>query len=423
MTNEPLVSVIIPTWNNQQYLHGAVTSLLRNQVTKNLMEIVVINNGHENSCDFLKGQKQVRVIYAGGNKGWEGGIDLGLKETKSEFVCFFNDDAMVPTSSRLWLNVMLQHFRDPKVAAVGPSSNVVMGMQNIFADIPYHVFESKFLIGFCVLMRRSAFDSITGMDLSLPGGDDFDWSIRLRDAGYKLLVDRTIFIYHHGFKTGERVHGDPNSPNGWNSYEKTQKINFALIKKHGLKKWYDAYVRGTRDLPEVSWVDSKLNIEGEAIKSILKKSDKVILDLGCGPEKTVKNAIGIDFIPKGERIPSLDGDPISEADIAADVSKDLPVEDGTVDVIIARHILEHMLDPITVLQRWIKKLKKGGRLILALPNQDWHLTIPMNQEHVHAYNPETIYTLLTALGMKVLQIIDSGNRISFIAIGEKWTTQ
>jgi GT2 family glycosyltransferase len=414
---EPLITIIIPTWDNPDYLRPAVVSLLRNQATKGLFEILVINNGHPKSCDYLKGQKQVRVINAGRNLGWEGGIDLGMKNSTSPFVCFFNDDAHIPTSSRLWLNQLIQHMRDEKVAAVGPASNVVMGWQNIFADTPLHVFESKFLIGFCVLMRRSAFEAIGGMDLALPGGDDFDWSIRLRDAEYKLLVDKTVFVYHHGFKTGERVYGNPNSPQGWNSFEKTEKTNLALIKKHGLKKWWDL-MKGAFEEPKVEFRKAWEDIEGHVIKNLVRQ-DKTVLDIGCGDKKTVKKAIGVDFVKKGERIVSLEGEPVSDADVEADVSRELPFEDNYADAIIARHILEHMIDPVSALIFWIKKLKPGGRLILALPNEDWHLTIPMNLEHVHAYTPQSTAVLLAALGLKDLQIIPSGNNISFVAVGTK----
>lgn len=418
MKNKTLVTVIVPTYNGPDLVHGAVTSLLRNQTTKGLMDILVINNGHPESCNFLKGNDQVRVIDTGENLGWEGAIDVGMKESTSEFVVFFNDDAMIPTTSRLWLNNLLQHMRDPKVAAVGPSSNVVMGPQNIFADIPFHVFEAKFLIGFCVLMRRSAFEEIGGMDMTLPGGDDFDWSIRLRDAGYKLIVDRSVFVYHHGFKTGERVHGGPNTPNGWNSYEKTEKINLALIRKHGLKKWF-LTMRSASELPQVEYKQAWEDSEGKVIQGLVTETDKAILDLGCGSHKTLKRAIGVDFVPRGERIPTLEGDPISEADLVSDISVSLPVEDNSQDVIIGRHILEHMLNPIFVLNIWLAKLRKGGRLILALPNQDWHSTIPMNTEHVVAYNPDSAVTLLTAMGLVNLSIVDSQNNISFIIVGEK----
>lgn len=415
--NNPLVTIIIPSWDNYEYLRPAVVSLLTNQTTKGLFEILVINNGHPQSCDFLKGHKQVRVINAGRNLGWEGGIDLGMKNSSSEFVCFFNDDAYIPTSSSMWLNFLLRHFRDPKVGAVGPSSNVVMGWQNIFAETRGHVFETKFLIGFCVLMRRRAFEEIGGMDLELPGGDDLDWSIRLRDAGYKLLIDRSTFVFHHGFKTGERIYGNPNSPQGWNSYEKTEKTNLALIKKHGFKKWWEL-MRSTMEEPKTEWISAYEDREGDVIRGLVKK-DKVILDLGCGAHKTVKNAIGVDLIPKGQRIPTLDGDPISDADIQADVSKAIPVDNGSCDAVIARHVLEHMIDPLSALELWMDKLKPGGRLILALPNHSLHNTIPMNSEHLHAYSPASSANLLHSMGMKDLNVIDPNNSVSFIIVGTK----
>ena len=59
------------------------------------------------------------------------------------------------------------------------------------------------------------------MDAKLPGGDDFDVSIRLRNAGYKLLIDPQSFLVHYGFKTGQRVHGGPDIRGGWNSPKMT----------------------------------------------------------------------------------------------------------------------------------------------------------------------------------------------------------
>lgn len=417
--SEPLITILIPTWNNPDYLRPAVTSLLRNQATPGLFEILVINNGHPNSCDYLKGIKQVRVLNAGSNLGWEGGIDLGMKNSSSPFVVFFNDDAYIPQPSRLWLNNLLQHMRNPKVGAVGPSSNVVMGAQNIFMDVPYTAFRATFIIGFCVLMRRSAFEQIGGMDMTLPGGDDLDWSMRLRQAGYDVVIDRGVFVWHHGFKTGERVHGNPNSPEGWNSYEKTKKTNDALIKKHGLKAWWEMMSRQiiTGDLGKYNY-----DTEGKVIRKLIRKTDKAILDVGCGPRKTIKRAIGIDFYKRGEKIPTLDEstNPVfSDADMTGDVSKDLPVPDDSQDVIIARHILEHMVDHIGVLAHWISKLKPGGRLILALPNEEWHSTVPMNSEHVHAFTHQSTATLLNGMELKDITFYNSGNGISLIAEGTK----
>lgn len=250
------------------------------------------------------------------------------------------------------------------------------------------------------------------MDQTLPGGDDFDWSIRLRDAGYKVLVDRDVFIYHHGFKSGTRLMGDHQTAGGWNSYEMQEKTDLALIKKHGLKKWWETK-KGAWQIPTGhvgTWEDR----EGNLIRRLVAKSDKVVLDLGCGNNKTLKRATGVDYIPKGHQIPALTGAPVSDADILADVSKPLPFDDGSADVIIARHILEHVIDPIMVISQWAAKLKPGGKLIIAVPNQDWALTIPMNIEHLHAYTPSSLVGLLRAMGFKDVQVHDPKNKVSFV---------
>ena len=98
-----------------------------------------------------------------------------------------------------------------------------------------------YLIGFCLLVRRSALDEVGGIDSTLPGGDDIDLSIRLRQAGYTLVCDRHSFVYHYGYRTGERVHGDRTVPGGWNSPQMIQATANALIAKHGETAFNEAW--------------------------------------------------------------------------------------------------------------------------------------------------------------------------------------
>lgn len=409
------VTIIIPTYNNASYLRSCLVSLTNNVATKGLYRVIIVNNGHKNSCDYIQTGDMLQVINTGQNLGWEGGLKEGLKHTESEYIIFMNDDTFVPPNQRLWVNRLLQHFRDPEVGAVGPSSNVVMGQQNIFFQSPAHIFRVPYLIGFCLMIKREALEKAGGVDDTLPGGDDIDLSIRLRDSGYKLLVDKDTFIYHHGFKTGERVHGTASVKGGWNSIDFTERTNFALIKKHGFKKWYMTLYGQWQDtgISNPPWED----VEGNLIKQYIKSG--TVLDLGCGSNKTIPEAIGVDMVPKDEVIGTLSTNPKSSADVTADVSQPLPFDDNSVDTIIARHVLEHLLDHIQSLVNWIKVLRPGGRLLLAVPNQDLISSIPMNIEHVHAFNPQSMHTLLTALGLKVITIADANNRISLIAVAEK----
>lgn len=407
------IDIIIPTFNNYEYLAPCLQSILRNKASENLFHIYVVNNGHQNSCDWIN-NKDVTVLQSGKNLGWEGGLNFALKESKAPFVLFLNDDTFIPNASRMWLNKLIQFFIDPDVGAVGGSSNVVMGFQNIFADCPVSQFTTKFLIGYCMLVRRSALEKAGGVDESLPGGDDLDLSIRLRKLGYKLIVDKDVFIYHHGFKTGNRVFGDVQQRNGWNSYEMLEKTNTALIKKHGFAEWWDM-MKGAYVFPTLK--DEKTeDSEGQLIRE--RVIGKKVLDLGCGGRKTVENAIGVDMIPKDLVIETLN-DTSSVADVIADVSDPLPFDDGSVDTIIARHILEHLLDSVTVLRHWSGLLRRGGRLIVAVPNNEVANFIPINVEHVHGFSKESMRSLFEISGLKVIEQMDGGNNISFITVGEK----
>ena len=413
-----LVEIIIPTFDNFQYLSNCLASLTRHQSTHGLAHITVVNNGHKDSCNWID-HPDITVLQPGKNLGWEGGIKLGLEKTTAPFVCFLNDDTYIPPSSQLWLNTLLKHFLHPEVGAVGPASNVVMGLQNIFTFVPYHVFERKFLIGFCFLVRREAIEKAGGIDDEAPGADDFDMSIRIRKAGYKILVDRTGFVYHHGMTTGNRVMGDAAKMNGWNSFEHYEKGNLFIIRKHGFKEWAET-MKDSYLPPEMPITQKWEDTEGMMIRDVIgDPKEKVILDLGCGNNKTLPEAIGLDMIPRDEVIGSLNGNPNSVADINADVSEPLPFQGGSVDVIVARHVLEHLMDSTLVLTQWKKVLKRGGRLIIAVPNNGRILSVPMNYEHVHGWNPEALKHLLEALKMKVVDQIDPQNGVSFITVAEK----
>jgi GT2 family glycosyltransferase len=227
------LDIIIPTFNLPEYLIPCTQSILKNGDTDLLNSILVVNNGTPESLSFLTVGGKVRVLQQKENLGWEGGLKAGLAASNAPFVVFMNDDTFIPRSSRRWLGELMANFADPKIGAVGPTSNVVMGAQNMGFYMEGDKLESPFLIGFCEMLRREALDRSGGVDDSLPNhGDDIDLSIRMRQQGYMLLVDRTVFVYHHGFKTGERVHGEY-----WNSMPMQDKTNHSLIRKHGLRQF------------------------------------------------------------------------------------------------------------------------------------------------------------------------------------------
>lgn len=415
-----LVDIIIPTYNNTNYLRQTLESLINARSSEVIYQIFVVNNGHPNSCDWIDPEhKFITVVQSGGeNLGWEGGLLLGLKHSKSEFVMFLNDDVYIPYSEKLWMNNLLQHFRVSQVGAVGPSSNMVMGLQNMLAHADASAFRVMFLIGFCMLVRRKAFDEAGGVETDLPGGDDLDLSIRLRNKGYYLIADKNVFVFHYGMTTGNRIFGDYTKDGGWNSPTFTERVNDGLIRKHGFRQWWET-TQGAFKPVNIEY-SFKRDSEGEIIRKKIDSKGKKIIDIACGNLKTWPNAIGIDIIPGGKQVEQIGGDSPSLADICADVSKPLPLDDESVDIAVARHVLEHMINPIEAIRHWIKPIKKGGSLVISVPNEHLIRSIPMNPEHVVAFTPENMPTYIEAVGgLKIIDMWDGENGISFTTVCEK----
>ena len=93
---------------------------------------------------------------------------------------------------------------------------------------PSGPWSTNLLIGFCVLMKRDALDDIGGITMGLPGGDDFDYSLRFLDKGYTLAIQTDSYVHHHGCQTGNRLF-----PGHWNSPQMINDVREELIRRHG----------------------------------------------------------------------------------------------------------------------------------------------------------------------------------------------
>lgn len=404
---EPL-SIIIPHYSNTKMLMECIGSIGSTRLSYPV-DIIVVNNGHPNQLDALKSEHWVRVVQTGGrNLGWEGGLIEGMKHTNSEFVMFCNDDIYVPQAQANWIRKMMEQFRNPDVAGVGPSSNFVMGPQHMTYFTNYGAIEVSYLIGFCVIYRRKVIDEVGGVDFGLPGGDDLDLSMRIRAKGHRLVCQKDVFVFHYGSQTGVQLHGGSNRRGGWNSPEMTERTNMALIKKNGFRSWFECIAGLAR--PALGKGDDH---EGQIIRKHIVGD--TVLDLGCANNKTIPTAIGVDIKKKGDQIPFLNA--TSEADVVADVEDKIPYEDGSVDTVISRHILEHCIDLVKTLSEWRRVIKKGGRLIVAVPNESILETIPLNGEHVHAFTEKSLTSLLEMFSLKPIHV-EGTNGASIVCVSE-----
>jgi len=82
----------------------------------------------------------------------------------------------------------------------------------------------------------------------------------------------------------------------------------------------------------------------------------MILDFGCRTEK-IPGATGVDI------------DPDSDAEVIHDLNVcPFPFEDNSVDKIYAKHIIEHLDDPIMFIKEIWRILKPGGTVFIETPH-------------------------------------------------------
>jgi len=123
--------------------------------------------------------------------------------------------------------------------------------------------------------------------------------------------------------------------------------------------------------PEDYYVHARVDV----LQLLKEKSNCSILELGAGGGYTLAEAkrLGIASYVAGVELFPLEGtlqkdailDEFHHADLNLDV---LELNQKSFDVLICPDVLEHLVDPWSVLEKWSKYLKKDGLLIISIPN-------------------------------------------------------
>jgi len=102
-----------------------------------------------------------------------------------------------------------------------------------------------------------------------------------------------------------------------------------------------------------------------------KRKGLNILSLGCAAGRDIWHLVGdhqvcgIDFSETGVAIAREHG---IEA-IKGSITDPLPYEDNSFDILIAKDVIEHVLDPVSVMEEIHRVLRPDGHLVINIPNQ------------------------------------------------------
>lgn len=220
----PMTSLIIPVYDALPQVRACLESLRRN--THAPHEIIVIDNGSQlDTARYLGSLRGIRLITNKRNLGFSRAINQGMRAARGRYLAWINSDII---ASPQWLEAMLDHLQQQEdLAAVGPLTNRIAGPQaditgarqlkarprdiDVFGSLWSMAHRGEWrevhrLTGFCFVLKRRAFESVGLLDERFGLGcyEDYDYCLRLRQAGFRLAVARDSFVYHHehaSFKT------------------------------------------------------------------------------------------------------------------------------------------------------------------------------------------------------------------------------
>src|SRR5262245_58457673 len=113
---QPLVSVIIPSYNYGCYVQQAVDSALSQSYPN--QEVIVVDDGSTDDTEVRLAAygKRIRYIHQK-NQGLSEARNTGIREARGEFLAFLDsDDAFHPKKTELQMAYLMAH---PEVSLVG----------------------------------------------------------------------------------------------------------------------------------------------------------------------------------------------------------------------------------------------------------------------------------------------------------------
>ncbi len=253
MSEQPLVSVIIPNWNGARYLPTCLDAL-RWQTYRPLEVIVVDNASCDDSLPLLRRDyPEVRLLALAGNRGFAGGVNAGLAAAQGGILALLNNDTEADPA---WVAELVRALAEHPDAGAAASkmllfdrrdtiqsagdiyrTNGVPGNRGVWEKDMGQFDREEYVFGGCggaVAYRRQMLDQIGLFEESFFFNcEDVDLAWRAQLTGWRCIYVPTAVVYHHLSATGGGV--TSSYYNGRNViWVLVRDVPGPILRRHGL---------------------------------------------------------------------------------------------------------------------------------------------------------------------------------------------
>lgn len=223
LRGEPLISIVIPSKDNEDALKQCIRSIYAHTAYRNFEMIVVDNGSTEQVRMGLENFRQecpFTYLYIPMDFNFSKMCNLGVQEAKGEYVLLLNDDMEAVEDS--WLLRLAGQASLEHVGAVGAKllypntsliqhagiANTVSGpghkLKKLDDSVSYYYGRNRFiydLIGVtaaCLMIRRERYLELGGLFEGLAVAyNDVDFCFRLCEKGLYNVQRNDVALYHH----------------------------------------------------------------------------------------------------------------------------------------------------------------------------------------------------------------------------------
>lgn len=226
----PLVSVVIPVYNNFDYTYLCLKSILENTPDTAYEIIIADDNSSDQTIDIDRYVKNIVVIRDGINRGFLKNCNKAARYAKGEYLLFLNNDTQVQPN---WLSSMITLIQsDTTIGMVGsklvyPDGKLqeaggiiwqdASGWNYGHLDDPMkaeynYVKEADYVSGASLMIQTSLWETIGGFDERYVPAyyEDADLAFEVRKQGFKVVYQPASVVIHfegvsHGTDTNRGI--------------------------------------------------------------------------------------------------------------------------------------------------------------------------------------------------------------------------
>lgn len=214
MSEQPQVTIALPSYNQGRYLEKALESLFAQKLP---IEVFVMDGGStDNSVEIIrKWENQLSGWRSHRDQGQSAAINEGIAKGGAPYVCWLNsDDWFLDGSLARLVDALNQNPDAP--AVYGKAWNFIEKNQSM-RPVWVEPFNERRLALRCIiaqpatLMRRSAWEAVGGLDESLHMTMDYDlWWRLFKTFGPLIHLDQFVAVNREHeltkTKTNRRLH-------------------------------------------------------------------------------------------------------------------------------------------------------------------------------------------------------------------------